>query len=85
MKIVAIVLMLALPVLCLAQKEAITFGEVPPEALRMTTYNKDTSAAAVVLADFGESTIEYVQNKSSYFVKFERIQRIKILKKEGYE
>lgn len=44
-----------------AQKPPIKFGNVPLEDLKMTIYNLDSSATAVVLADYGESTITYSQ------------------------
>ena len=45
----------------LAQKSPIKFGEVSLEELKMTRYEKDSSASAVVLCDFGESSINYSQ------------------------
>jgi hypothetical protein len=67
-----------------AQKPPIKFGDVPMENLTMKSYPKDTSASAVVLADYGESTIFYQQNVG-FSLSFERIKRIKILKKDGLE
>lgn len=65
------------------QKAPIKFGNIPEDDLRMTVYNKDSSAEAVILADYGESALEY--NKSAGFMlEFERVKRIKILTKEGY-
>lgn len=57
------------------QKTPIKFGEVNPDDLKMTSYPGDTSAAAVILVDFGEL------NTTTF--EFKRILRIKILKKEG--
>ncbi len=62
-----------------AQKDPIKFGEIPMEDLQMITYAPDTSAAAVILADFGEARISPYQGKMIY----ERHTRIKILKPEG--
>ncbi len=67
-----------------AQKPPIKFGEVPLEQLKMTTYEKDSSAAAVVLADYGESIIAYTQG-IGFTLKFERVTRIKILSKDGLD
>lgn len=50
----------------------------------MTRYEPDSSAAAVVLADYGESEIQYNQNQG-FVLLFNRITRTKILTKEGYE
>lgn len=41
----------------IAQKPPIKFGDVAMDVLKMQVYDKDTSAAAVVLADYGESTM----------------------------
>ena len=50
----------------------------------MTRYEKDSSASAIVLCDFGESSINYNQT-SGFVLNFERTTRIKILKKDGLE
>lgn len=65
-----------------AQKAPVKFGDVPMEQLKMTRYGKDSSASAVVLADYGESTVEYNQN-TGFSLNFQRIRRIKILTKDG--
>lgn len=67
-----------------AQKAPIKFGDVPLEDLKMTSCSTDSSAAAVVLADFGTSQLRYDQNKG-FQLLFERIRRVKILKKDGLE
>lgn len=67
-----------------AQKPPIKFGDVPIEQLKMTRYDKDSSAAAVVLADYGESTIDY-GSETGFRIEFERIRRVKIFTKDGYE
>jgi hypothetical protein len=58
------------------QKAPIKYGDIDLADLQMQTYDKDTSAVAVVLCDYGIF--------SSTLLKFEQITRIKILKKEGY-
>ncbi len=63
------------------QSENYNFGKVPQEQLEMTTYEKDTSAAAVILHDYGDLTIRY--KSSSYKQIFSRCRRIKIMKKGG--
>jgi hypothetical protein len=68
----------------LAQKDPIKFGNAPLEDLQMKIYPKDSAASAVVLCDYGTSTIKYTQNQGFQLV-FERITRIKILTKEGLE
>ncbi|MEX2230781.1 MAG: transglutaminase domain-containing protein [Cyclobacteriaceae bacterium] len=68
----------------LGQKPPVKFGEVPLEDVAMPFYEKDSSAAAVILADYGTSTIIYRQNMG-FSLDFERVTRIKIFKKEGLE
>lgn len=77
-------LLTLLPFTLMAQKPPIKFGEVPIEDLKMIRYELDSSAAAVVLADYGESIVQYDQNEG-FILLFERLTRIKILTKEGLE
>lgn len=63
----------------IAQKPPIKFGDIPLEDLQMTRYDADTSAAAVILADYGEARISPFQGK----MIIERHTRIKIFKKDG--
>ncbi len=65
------------------QKSPIKFGEIPMEDLTMKSYDKDSSAAAVVLVDYGQAYIRI--NAGGANLYFERHTRIKILKKEGLE
>src|SRR5687768_5635669 len=65
-----------------AQKPPIKFGDISKEDILMTSYDKDSTASAVVLADYGVSVISYRQN-IGFSLDFERITRIKILTKEG--
>ncbi|MGC1241110.1 MAG: DUF3857 domain-containing protein [Chryseosolibacter sp.] len=67
-----------------AQKPPVKFGDVTKEELSMTSYDKDSSAAAVILADFGQSSVTYRQN-IGFTLDFERITRIKILTKDGLD
>jgi hypothetical protein len=83
MKALMIGLLTGLAISATAQKSPAKFGEIPLEDLKMTTYDKDSSAAAVVLVDYGEAYIQVTTN--SAVLKFERQVRIKILKKEGLE
>lgn len=64
-----------------AQDSPIKFGNIPMDDMKMTKYDKDTSAAAVVLVDFGKA---YLQERlDNVLIVIERHVRIKILKKEG--
>ena len=67
-----------------AQKPPIKFGEVPIEDLKLVHYDRDSAAAAIVLVDYGETSMPY--NPSEGFtLTFERITRIKILSKDGLD
>jgi hypothetical protein len=67
-----------------AQKAPIKFGDIPMEDLKMVSYAKDTAASAVILTDFGQSSLIYSQS-DGFSLLFERITRIKILSKEGLD
>ena len=67
--------------LALAQKPPFKFGDISIEELKMDHYDKDSSAAAVVLIDYGDAYIDLDNGK----MIFERYARIKILKKEGFD
>lgn len=84
MNSIAILCTLLLSFNLLAQKAPIKFGKISDEELKMTEYEGDKSAAAVVLVDYGESVIAYNQTEG-FQIEFERIRRIKILNKDGYD
>ncbi|MEP2670760.1 MAG: transglutaminase domain-containing protein [Cyclobacteriaceae bacterium] len=83
MKAITTLSALLLSFIIYAQKPPIKFGKISDEELKMTEYEGDKSAAAVVLVDFGESMITYNQTYG-FQIEFERIRRIKILNKDGY-
>ena len=61
------------------------FGKIDKESLSMEVYEKDSSAAAVVLFDVGKTYISYNTGKGDFEMIFERHRRIKILNKDGYD
>lgn len=67
-----------------AQNPPIKFGDVSMDEVQMNGYPPDSSAVAVVLADYGESSIQYNQTQG-FILLFERVTRTKILRKEGYD
>jgi len=81
MKILFILLLFS--TCAIAQKSPIKFGDIPMEDMKMTIYDKDSSAAAVVLEDYGIAFINV--NAGGTQLNFDRHTRIKILKKEGLE
>jgi len=64
------------------QDAPLKYGKVTDEEVKMKVFAPDTSAAAVILADYGRSYFTYSQG---FKVNFERAVRIKILKKSGYD
>lgn len=64
-----------------AQDSGFAFGRTTRDELDMTTYQKDTSAAAVVLREFGFAYID----SQDYHLVFEKHVKIKILKQAGLE
>ncbi|MCA8832560.1 DUF3857 domain-containing protein [Hymenobacter pini] len=66
-----------------AQADPIKFGKIDELDLTPKNFAADSSAAAVVLCDFGRSRFEY--SEAGFLVVFERVTRVKILKKSGYE
>lgn len=59
------------------------FGKIPKEDLEMKVYAPDTSAAAVVLCDFGTVTFEFTDDKAGNVLT--RHKRIKILRRAGFD
>lgn len=64
-----------------AQKAPVKFGDISNDELTMKIYDKDSSAVAVVLFDFGKAYVNI--NNVNTTLNFERHVRIKILKNEG--
>ncbi|MBH8557576.1 DUF3857 domain-containing protein [Hymenobacter negativus] len=66
-----------------AQNEPIKFGVIDSRELTAAPFVNDSAASAVVLCDFGRSRLK--GQAGNFQVVFERVTRIKILKKPGYE
>ena len=66
------------------QKPPIKFGKINTDLLEMTEYENDTNASAVILCDYGRTYFEYV-DKKGFQMHFDRMVRVKILEKDGYE
>src|ERR1017187_786276 len=71
-------------ILVSGQKEVMKFGKIDTKDISMTRYDLDSTADAVILGDQGESYFEY-DDQSGFNLIFDRLLRIKILKKSGYE
>jgi hypothetical protein len=66
------------------QEIKLDFGKITEEELSMQVYEKDTSASAVILGDYGQSVFVYNEVKGIQLV-FTRHTRIKILNSNGYD
>ena len=58
------------------------FGKISQEEINFTSYDKDPTASAVFLMDYGKA---FVADRNGMSVVFERHFRIKVLNKEGYD
>lgn len=73
----SVIILIIVQVQVFAEKAPIKFGRVSIEDLSMTRYDPDTSAAAVILCDYG------IWDNVSF--QFTRVVRYKILKPEGLD
>jgi hypothetical protein len=64
-----------------AKEFSLKYGKVTKDELTMKIYEKDTTAAAVVLYESGNSSFDYIADK--FKVREEVKRKIKILKQEG--
>jgi transglutaminase-like putative cysteine protease len=66
------------------EKSKIKFGKVTPEDFKQTIYSLDSSANAIVIADFGSTEI-VGNNKGGFSLEFKKFKRAHILNKNGYD
>ena len=66
-----------------AQKAPVKWGKVDESDLKMAVYEADTAAAAVILCDYGELSVDLGDGNLRYV--FDHHRRIKILKRSGFE
>lgn len=81
MRIILPLLILS-PFFIRAQDHGFPFGKITSQELSMKTYDRDTTARAVVLEEFGEA---YIDNGGDHNLIFEHHMKIKILKKQGLD
>jgi hypothetical protein len=77
-------ILLAFQISSNAQKSPIKFGKITDPEIQMTVYDKDTSAEAVIIADYGSAEIRYSE-QTWFQLYISRHKRIKILKNDGLE
>ncbi len=80
----ALFIFLIFSTLSYSQKDPIKFGKVSDEEMKMTIYDKDTSASAVVLVNYGTINFFYL-DQSGFNLDLTVHKRIKILTKEGLD
>lgn len=68
--------------LSFSQNNSFPFGHTTYRDLDMVLYEKDTSAVAVVLQEFGEA---YIEDDNDYNLLFDYHVKMKILKQQGVE
>ncbi len=82
---VVVCLTMTFPLQLRAQdKIPVKFGKVTPDDFKVTAAAVDTSAAAVVVADFGNSWFEN-DSKGGFNINFKRSTRLHILKRTGFD
>lgn len=69
----------------LAQNAPIKWGEIPTEDLKMTRYEADTSARAVVLAHYGTLEFNFLAQDGDPYFELKIHKRIKILHPSAFE
>jgi hypothetical protein len=74
-----------LPFFSVAEKPPIKLGDITKEELKMTQYDPDPNAEAVVLCDYGYRNWIFDTNGSGWRHELKRICRIKIFHKDGYD
>ena len=78
--VISCMLLHIVPLRLYAQDPPIVWGEIPRADLEMKSYPPDTNASALILCDYGESSID-----AHHDLTFVRHMRIKILTEKGYE
>lgn len=63
-----------------AQDPPVEWGEIPRADLEMKTYDRDSNASAVILADYGTTTMN-----NDLDLEFRRHLRVKVLSPRGYD
>src|SRR6185436_9803549 len=66
------------------EKSKVKFGKISPEDFQKKTYEIDSSANAVIIADIGSTEI-LGNHKGSFSLEFKTFRRAHILNKNGYD
>ena len=79
---VALILSCIISVVAQEHEDIYKFGKVSYKEMQISTYEKDTSASAVIIQEFGESMID---NNNDHNLLLTYYVKIKILKKSGLD
>lgn len=63
-----------------SQKAPIKFGKIDEKDLKMTVYDKDSSASAVILCDYGDTYMVYNDTKGDFEMVYFKHIRVKVFK-----
>lgn len=83
-KLLLVQLIILLGAVKLLAQDPVKWGKIDKEDLEMSVYPEDSSAAAVVLADYGIAYFTF-HNDKGFQLNVDRHTRIKILNKNGLE
>ncbi len=81
--VLIVILLIAITPSVFSQKAPIKFGKIDEKDLNMTVYDKDSSASAVILCDFGDTYMEYSTTKGSFEMIYLKHLRVKIFKADA--
>ncbi len=79
----AVLLLLVFPLALIAQKAPVKWGKISDEELEMTIYPLDSTAGALVLADYGDLSFDFDDRFTR--TKLTRLRRVKILNRSGFD
>ena len=81
--VLIVILLIAITPSVFSQKAPIKFGKIDEKDLNMTVYDKDSSASAVILCDYGDTYMEYNTTKESFEMIYFKHLRVKIFKADA--
>ncbi|MDH5603970.1 MAG: hypothetical protein OEY51_08520, partial [Cyclobacteriaceae bacterium] len=66
-------------------QDKIKFGNVPREMVEMKYYDKDSTAEAVILGDYGSTSFSYDKLSGRFILNFNKHTIIKIFNSNAYD
>jgi len=80
--VISLVILLLSITTSIAQPDPIEWGRLSTSDLSMSNYSQDTTSPGLILCDYGNLSIEIIDNQ--YKIVFTHFKRIKIFKKAAY-